>query len=74
MGTDRNNDVNEVLGNKLRKARERKELTQEEVAKKSGVSVNYYARIERGEVNPSVEKIHKIIVALGVKSSEILPF
>ena len=74
MGTDPANKIAEELGKKLRKARERKELTQEEVAKMSGVSVNYYARIERGEVNSSVEKIRKIIVALGIKSSEILPF
>ena len=35
---------------------------------------NYYARIERGEENPSYEVLEKIIKALKVKSSEVFPF
>ncbi|MEK7616652.1 MAG: helix-turn-helix transcriptional regulator [Patescibacteria group bacterium] len=35
---------------------------------------NYYARIERGEENPSFEVLKGLSVALKVKSSEILPF
>ena len=38
------------------------------------MNTNYYACIERGEVNPSLDKLYAIIKALGVKSSAILPF
>lgn len=62
------------IGKKLKKARLSKKLTQLEVAEKSGVSVNYYARIERDEVNPSIEIFESILKVIGVKSSEILPF
>lgn len=45
---------------KLKKAREKMGLTQEEVAEKAGVHVNYYARVERGEATPSLTRL-KII-------------
>ena len=62
------------IGNNIRLARQKMELTQNDVAKKADVSVNYYARIERGEVNPSVDTLKAIFTALNVKSSDILPF
>lgn len=62
------------LGKKIRKARHKKGLTQAQVADKAGIHVNYFARIERGEENPSFEVIENIAKALGVKSSDILPF
>ena len=62
------------IGNNIRLARQKMGLTQNDVAKKADVSVNYYARIERGEVNPSVDTLKAIFTALNVKSSDILPF
>ena len=64
----------EQLGKKIKKARQKAELTQVQVAEKAGIHVNYYARIERGEENPSFDVIESIAKALKVKSSEILPF
>jgi transcriptional regulator with XRE-family HTH domain len=60
------------LGAKLKLAREKAGLTQAEVAAASGVHVNYYARIERGEENPSFEKIQSVMKALGIKSLDLL--
>jgi transcriptional regulator with XRE-family HTH domain len=69
------NDTNKKdFGKKLRVAREEKGLTQDDVAKAANINTNYYACIERGEVNPSYEKIQNIVKALKVKSSDILPF
>lgn len=62
-----------VLGEKIKIARERAQLTQEEVAKKAGISSNYFAKIERGEINTTVEKLYKIIKALNVDASDIFP-
>lgn len=62
------------LGQNIKKARLKDKLTQLVVSEKAGLSVNYYARIERGEVNPSVEVLEQIFKALNVKSSNILPF
>lgn len=60
------------LGDKLRKARETARLTQAEVAKAADVNVNYYAQIERGEVNPSFEKLQSIMKVLKIRSLGIL--
>lgn len=52
----------------FKEAREKKSFTQAEVAKKAGLkSTNYYAVIERGEVNTSYENIKKIAEVLGIK-------
>ncbi len=48
------------------KAREEKNLTQAEVAKKAGLSTNYYAAVERGEENISLDKLKKILEVLAI--------
>lgn len=62
------------IGKQLQNARKRAGLTQTEVAKKADTQVNHYAKIERGEVTPSLKMLEKIVKALGVKSSDVLPF
>ncbi len=59
------------LGGNLRKVREKARLTQAEVATASGVGINYYAQIERGEVNPSFEILQSIMKTLKIKSLDI---
>lgn len=63
-----------LIATQLRQHRRQKALTQADLAGKAGISTNYYARIERSEVAPSVEILEKLVKALGVRSSEILPF
>ncbi|TAH32860.1 XRE family transcriptional regulator [Candidatus Saccharibacteria bacterium] len=60
------------LGKVLHEAREAAGLTQQEVATKAGVHVNFYARVERGEGNPSFEKLQSIMKALGIQSLDLL--
>jgi transcriptional regulator with XRE-family HTH domain len=62
------------LGRNLREIRERKNLLQEDVARAVGISITYYAGIERGEENPTLAVLENICKALKVKSSDILPF
>lgn len=63
--------LRKVFGNTIRKAREAARLTQAEVATKAGVDPSYYAEIERGEVNPTLDKIHGILKVLNLKSFDI---
>jgi len=51
-----------------------KKLKQVEVAVDAGLNPSYYGKIERGMVNPSLEKFYSIIRSLSVRSSDILPF
>lgn len=66
-------DIRKQIGSNIKKAREQKGLTQEEVAKEAGMSSNYFAKIERGEPGAAPEKIYAIIKALKVEASEIFP-
>jgi transcriptional regulator with XRE-family HTH domain len=62
------------IGRKLKEARLKLGLRQADVAKKADVSVNYYARIERDEENPTLETLKGILKVLKVKSSDVLSF
>ncbi|MEP7167457.1 MAG: helix-turn-helix transcriptional regulator [Candidatus Woesebacteria bacterium] len=56
-----------AFGDRIKAAREKLELTQVQVAEAADMTVNYYAMIERGEVNPSFEKIKNIASVLKLK-------
>ena len=62
------------IGKKLKIARLNIGLRQIDIAQKAEISVNYYARVERDEENPTLETLQKIVKALKIKSSDILPF
>jgi transcriptional regulator with XRE-family HTH domain len=66
MVRKQNNKIAIELSDKLSEAREKANLTQAEVAKRTGMDVSYYARIERGEINTSYKKLHKIAEVLKV--------
>ena len=55
------------IGKQIKVARKKLNFTQLEVAKKAKMTVNYYAMIERGEVNPSLEKMKAITAVLKLK-------
>ena len=60
-------EVIKDLSEKIKATREKLGLTQADVAQKAKMTVNYYAMIERGEVNPSYEKIKSIARVLKMK-------
>jgi len=62
------------LGKNIKRIRKQKGLGQVEVAVDAGINPSYYGKIERGVVNPSIEKLFRIAKALKIKTSEILPF
>ena len=53
MNSSANPKSQQKFGDNLREIRTGNQLSQEEVAKASGISVTYYAGIERGEENPT---------------------
>lgn len=73
MGINEDNKIVQDIADKIKEARIKKNLLQSEVAKKAGLDSNSYAKIERGEARPLGITLVKIIKALGVKSTEILP-
>lgn len=69
-----NDNTNKIIAQKLKQARLKNGHSQAQLAKNADMNSNYYAKIERGEIKPSVNTLEKIIKALGVKSSDIFPF
>lgn len=66
--------IKKVIGEKIMKARKQKKLEQVDVAAIAGVNRSYYGRIEKGEANPTIEKLYKIMKTLDLKSSDVFPF
>jgi transcriptional regulator with XRE-family HTH domain len=60
------------IGDKLKEARIRELLTQQELAEKSGVGVNTIIRIERNQVEPHFRTIRKLAEALGIDPKALL--
>ena len=56
-----------ALGQKMREARKKKDLTQQELADLSHVSVKQIASIEKGQINPS----YLILKALAKSASAL---
>jgi putative transcriptional regulator len=59
------------LKNAIRRLRFEKNMTQEELALRTGVSRQTIMSIERGRTNPSVLLAYKISSALGVDVNEV---
>ncbi|WP_411684428.1 helix-turn-helix domain-containing protein [Acinetobacter indicus] len=61
------------IGQLIRKKRIEKKITQEALALQCGIDRSYIGRIERGEVNLTVEKLYEIALALESSPKELLP-
>ncbi len=61
-----------TLGGAALGARTRAGLTQAEVARRVGVQLEVYGRIERGEMFPSVPTLRRLCVTLGIGSDALL--
>jgi transcriptional regulator with XRE-family HTH domain len=62
----------EQVGDAIRSARRTREWTQAELAARAGLSSNYVARLERGELGPSLWVAHRLVTALGTTIDALL--
>lgn len=74
MATTKTTKQDYRLGRKIQKIRQEKELTQEKLADKVGVSTTWIGYIETGYRRPNLKMIYKIARALGVNVKDIFPF
>lgn len=61
------------FGQLVRKYRKERNMSQEQLALLCNIDRSYLGRIERGEVNPTLEKIYKLSNVLSIKASDLLP-
>lgn len=67
-----NKQLAKSIGTAARNARLAQQLTQEDAAERIRVSVEFYARIERGTSLPSILTFARIVTALGVSADALL--
>lgn len=60
-----------AFGSNLRSQRERRKITQEQLAEKAELDPSYISGIERGVRNPSILSVVRIANALGTTVSDL---
>ncbi|MBY3003595.1 helix-turn-helix domain-containing protein [Rhizobium leguminosarum] len=65
-------DLKEVMAINLRRIRHGKQLTQEELAHRTGLSVRHIGAIERAEMSATVTVLGQIAEALSVEPAELV--
>ena len=66
-------EISSKIGNIIRKKRVEKDITQEMLALQCNIDRSYMGRIERGEVNLTVEKLYMIAKVLEVDVKQLPP-
>ena len=61
-----------MLGNELRNAREKAEMTQEQLAFDADVDRTYISMLENDKKSPTVEMLFRLCDAMDIAASEIL--
>jgi transcriptional regulator with XRE-family HTH domain len=62
----------EKIGMRIKALREKRKLSQEELAGRAGLSRGYLARLETGRHEPTLTTLGKLAKALKVKTAELL--
>lgn len=63
-----------LFGTRVRDLRSARKLTQEALAERAGISVDFLSLIERGRNSPSFENVDSLANALGVPVAELFKF
>ncbi len=62
------------LGENVRKIREEKNLSQEELSFRTEISRNQIGRIERGEINTGISTLYEIATGLDIPINKLFEF
>ncbi len=61
------------FGQLVRKYRKERNMSQEQLALLCNMDRSYLGRIERGEVNPTLEKLYELADSLNLDAKDLLP-
>ncbi len=67
-------DTKRLIGARIKSLRQVRGLTQERVAERTGLSVNYLSRIERGLENPTLDTLLGLAKALKAEPLDLFTF
>jgi transcriptional regulator with XRE-family HTH domain len=65
-------DMRKLVGRNVKRIRQEKGLTQEQLAELSGFSQQYISGLEQGRRNPTIVSIYELATALGVGHMELV--
>ncbi len=65
-------DLREVLATNLRRLRNDRSISQDDLAYEAGVSRSYLSQLEKGSFYASLKVVGKLADALGVEPAELL--
>ena len=65
-------DMRKLVGRNVKRIRQEKGLTQEQLADLSGFSQQYISGLEQGRRNPTVVSLYELAMALGVGHIELV--
>lgn len=61
-----------IIGKRLKEARNKKGLTQEQLVEKIGVFIAYLSKVETGKIHINLERLSQICNLLNISEGEIL--
>ena len=64
-------DIAKIIGQRIRKKKKKKGLSQEKLAELAGCHPAYIGQLERGEKNATLESVEKIASAMDISLSEL---
>ena len=65
-------DMRKLVGRNVKRIRQEKGLTQEQLAELSGFSQQYISGLEQGRRNPTIVSLYELATALGVSHMELV--
>lgn len=65
-------DMRRLVGRNVRRIRLQRDLTQEELAERSGFTQQCISDLERGRRNPTIVSLYELAQALGVSHVELV--
>lgn len=72
MTISKSKTISKKFGQRLRKLRAQKKMSQGDIARALGVHRAYVSGLERGTRNPTLANIERVAKALGVEVSKLL--
>jgi transcriptional regulator with XRE-family HTH domain len=74
MPEESKSDLVKRIGERIRRLRKDKNLSQEQLAELSGLHTNYVGQVERGEKNVTLETLEKVVLGLGISLEELFRY
>lgn len=67
-------DITKIVGDRIRIIRKERGLSQEQLANKADIEPSHLGRLERGERNPSLVSLQKVINALEITFEDLFKY